>query len=122
MPVLSAATVSEALKSELHRAMEMNTFVVRNVPDSFKGDTDEKILVGGYFSLILEHHGAILYLLQSGQFDGSALALVRPLIDAAYRAHWVTMTIPLMHPRLSLRLANSMDRKWGYNTHRVLLF
>jgi hypothetical protein len=89
MPVLSAATVSEGLKSELHRAMEMNTFVVRNVPDSFKGDSDEKILVGGYFSLILEHHGAILYLLQSGRFDGSALALVRPLIDAAYRAHWV---------------------------------
>ena len=38
--------------------------------------------------LVLEHQGAILYLLETGQFDGSALALVRPLIDAAYRAHW----------------------------------
>jgi hypothetical protein len=89
MPVLNAAPVSDALKSEIARSIEMHTFIVKNVPDSFTGDTDEKMLVGAYFSLILEHHGAILHLLDTGQFDGSALALVRPLIDAAYRAHWV---------------------------------
>jgi len=89
MPVLNAAPVSEALKAELARSIEIHTFVVQNVPDDFTGDTDEKMLVAGYFSLVLEHQGAVLYLIQSGQFDGSALALVRPLIDAAYRAHWV---------------------------------
>ena len=89
MPVLNALPISDALKAEIARSIEMHTFVVRNVPDSFTGDTDEKMLVGSYFSLILEHHGAILHLFQTGQFDGSALALVRPLIDAAYRAHWV---------------------------------
>lgn len=86
---MKPAPISKALKAELDRAIAMHTFAVGNVPDNFKGDTDEKILVGSYFSLILEHHGAILYLFQSGQFDGSALALVRPMIDAAYRAHWV---------------------------------
>lgn len=89
MPVLKALPISDALKAEIARSIEMHTFVVRNVPDSFTGDTDEKILVGSYFSLVLEHHGAILHLFRTGQFDGSALALVRPLIDAAYRAHWV---------------------------------
>jgi hypothetical protein len=89
VPVLNTTPISEALKAELDRAIAMHTFVVWNVPDKFTGDTDEKLLVGSYFSLILEHHGAILHLLQAGQFDGSALALVRPLIDAAYRAHWV---------------------------------
>ena len=34
-------------------------------------------------------HAAILYLLKAARYDGSALALVRPLIDGAYRAHWI---------------------------------
>ena len=80
MPVLNAGQISDALKAEIGRSIEMHTFVVRNVPDSFAGDTDEKMLVGSYFSLILEHHGAILHLLQTGQFDGSALGVTTPKV------------------------------------------
>lgn len=89
MPILNSIPVSPELTAELNRSAEMHMFIVRNVPDSFVGDTDEKLLTGALFSLVLEHHGAILHLLGTGQFDGSALALVRPLIDAAYRAHWI---------------------------------
>ena len=40
------------------------------------------------YSLVEEHHSAILGLFKLGAYDGSALALIRPVIDAALRAHW----------------------------------
>ncbi len=89
MPILNAIPISAELKAEINRSAEVHTFIVGALPDIFVLDTDEKVLVGSYLSLVLEHQGAILHLLGTGQFDGSALALVRPLIDAAYRAHWV---------------------------------
>ncbi len=69
----------------------MHNFIAKTIPDEFKADTDERIMIAAFFSLALEHHGAILYLLESGRFDGSAFALVRPLIDCAYRAHWINV-------------------------------
>lgn len=82
-------SVTKKVLAEIQRAGEMNTFIQKVMPHEFVLDTDEKLLVAGIFSLTMEHHGAILYLLSTGQFDGSALALVRPLIDGAYRAHWI---------------------------------
>jgi hypothetical protein len=66
-----------------------DAYIQTAIPDNFTGDTDVKLLVAPLLSLILEHQAAILYLLRSGRFDGSALALVRPLIDGCYRAHWI---------------------------------
>lgn len=78
--------VSPSLKEEITRAREMHRFIQTQIPDQL---SDEHRLVGLLFSLVMEHHGAILLLLETGHFDGSAFALVRPLIDAAYRAHWI---------------------------------
>lgn len=89
MAIIDPKPISAALQGEINRSAEVHTFIVKNIPDKFIGDSDEKILVGSFFSLVLEHQSAILHLLGTGIFDGSALALVRPLIDAAYRAHWV---------------------------------
>jgi hypothetical protein len=89
MAVIQPKPISAELRREIDRAAENNTFILRTVPDKFIGNSDEKILIAGMFSLVLEHHGAILHLFCTGQFDGSALALVRPLIDSAYRAHWI---------------------------------
>jgi hypothetical protein len=89
MPIIQPPPVSKQLQDEIHKAELMHDFITATMPDKFVGDTDQKILVAAIFSLTSEHHGAILHLLKSGRFDGSALALVRPLIDGAYRAHWI---------------------------------
>jgi hypothetical protein len=81
--------VSPELLKDIDRAEAMHNFVLATAPETFKLDNDTKTLVVSLFALVVEHHGAILYLLKSGRFDGSALALVRPLIDACYRAHWI---------------------------------
>lgn len=89
MPVINPPTLSKELTAEISKAERMHDFVMQTIPDKFVGDTDQKLLVAAIFSLIAEHHGGILYLLKAGRFDGSALALVRPMIDGAYRAHWI---------------------------------
>ncbi|MFQ6035376.1 MAG: hypothetical protein ACE5NM_05945 [Sedimentisphaerales bacterium] len=45
-------------------------------------------LLAAYTDLALEHHESI-YLLIDRKLYGSAFALVRPLFDTFYRAHWV---------------------------------
>jgi hypothetical protein len=63
----------------------MHGYIQNTLPDSMTLDRDEKKLIVGLLALVEEHHGAILYLLRTGQYDGSAFALARALIDAAYR-------------------------------------
>lgn len=88
MPLVKPA-VSKELLQMIERAEVMHGFIQTTAPDRFVLDTDERMLVVALYSLVEEHHAAILYLLRAGQFDGSALALARPLVDAAYRAHWI---------------------------------
>jgi len=88
MPVYQPI-VSKELVTEIERAEKIHNFVLANVPDHLLLDTDEKTVLVALFSLTIEHHGAILYLLKSGRFDGSAMALTRPLIDSVYRALWL---------------------------------
>ena len=89
MAIVEKSLVSEGLLNEIQRAEVIHDFILKTIPDRIIADTEEKILVVSLFSLALEHHRAILHLFKAGPFDGSALALVRPLIDAAYRAHWI---------------------------------
>lgn len=106
MPIINRPPVSPAVLDEIQRAERMHNFILRTIPDKFLSDTDEKILVAAFFSLSLEHHGAILHLIREGQFDGSAFALVRPLIDAAYRAHWI---YSCAKPEIVLRIKKGDD-------------
>jgi hypothetical protein len=89
MPITPRPPLSQKLLQMIERAETMHGFIQTTVPDGFTGDTDEIILMAALYSLVEEHHSALLYLLRAGQFDGSAFALARPLIDAAYRAHWI---------------------------------
>src|SRR5215470_11688207 len=47
----------------------------------YLGDTTKTVMVIGYVDLAFEHHNAI-WLLMERKLTGSALALVRPVIDA----------------------------------------
>jgi hypothetical protein len=82
-------TVSNELLVQIDHAEKMHNFVLATVPDRLLLNTDEKNVLVAFFSLAVEHHGAILCLLKSGRFDGSAMALTRPLIDCVYRALWL---------------------------------
>jgi len=53
----------------------------------YPGNTKTCVLVG-YVAIALEHHQAI-WLLKDAKLDGSAVALVRPVFDAMFRAHWI---------------------------------
>ena len=88
MPSYAVKIDNEVLE-QIAVAETMHNFVLESVPQRFLTDTDQKTIVVALFSLVVEHHGAILTLLKLGRFDGSAFALVRPLIDAVYRAFWV---------------------------------
>ena len=88
MPLLPQPTLSTKLTQAIERAEAMHGFAIQSLPDTFT-DENEDSLVAAFYSITEEHHAAILYLLRAGQFDGSAFTLARPLVDAAYRAHWL---------------------------------
>jgi hypothetical protein len=52
--------------------------------------TDRNRLVAAYISIMLEHHRAILALLDQG-YPGSAFALLRSQIEAGFRGLWVNL-------------------------------
>ncbi len=88
MPNISPK-VSNELQTHLERAQALHDFIDKALPESPSLDSDERILVVSLLSLVQEHHAAILHLLRSGIFDGSALALVRSVVEGTFRAHWV---------------------------------
>lgn len=116
--------VSKELLDRIILAESMHDFVLATVPQQLKLDTDERLLVVALFSLTIEHHGAILYLLRSSRFNGSAFALTRPLIDAVYRAIWIHLCATSQHiqsikngdfryPRLP-NMADEVEKRMSY--------
>jgi hypothetical protein len=89
MPIVPQPCISTDLRQAIERSETMHCFIVANTPSSFVNNSDRILLVAGLYSLAREHHYAILYLLRAGQFDGSAFALARPLVEASYKAHWI---------------------------------
>ncbi len=81
--------VSEDMHRHISMAEDLHHFVQATVPEELVLNSDKKQVFIALYSLAVEHHGAILHLLKAGMFDGSALALTRPLIEAVHRAMWV---------------------------------
>ena len=93
-----------------------------------KDDLREGI-VAGYLSLSLEHFSSILQLIEMKMYS-SAFTLLRPLLDAVYRAIWfnlVSSTDELKEfnkgsykPDQTRKLAKEIDEKEGSDTfHKV---
>jgi Family of unknown function (DUF6988) len=60
--------------------------------DRIHGDLPNTLriqLFAGFMAVVLEHHDSILVLLKTQKNYGSAFALMRPLVEAAYRAQWM---------------------------------
>jgi hypothetical protein len=50
-------------------AETMHDFVLSTVPHDLLLDADQKIVIAALFSLVIEHHGAILTLPRTSPFD-----------------------------------------------------
>ena len=70
---------------QLNRAKLFHNFVIEKAEVTLSPRT---LLFGALFDVVLEHHGAIICLLESGQHCGSAFALLRLLIETSQRALW----------------------------------
>lgn len=72
----------------LNRAITYHNAVINDCPNgTYKGDKRNTLFVA-LWDITLEHHGAIITLIRSGQHDGSAMALMRPLLESSLRAYW----------------------------------
>jgi hypothetical protein len=71
------------------RGAEIRTRLRELLPrHKYRGEDTKNVVLAAYVDIALEHHKAIWLLSESG-LNGSALALVRPILDAYFRALWV---------------------------------
>jgi hypothetical protein len=75
--------------------MAFHNAVVNDYPNGTYKSDKRNTLFMALCDMTLEHHGAIVTLVKSGQHDGSALALMRPILETSLRAYW-TLIAPMM--------------------------
>lgn len=81
--------LSPELQAELRRASVFHDFVMKTFPDTFTPADDRVALLAAKTHLADDFYGSILYLLRAGgPYDGSAFALVRPLVETSVEAQW----------------------------------
>jgi hypothetical protein len=79
----------QSVKDYIQRAISLHNFILERYPNgTYKSDRRNTLFVS-LCDLALEHFGAIISLIKSGQHTGSAFALMRPLIETSVRAYWV---------------------------------
>lgn len=83
--------MSSRVEEEIKRANQFGDEIENLVVAKGECPTgDRNTLLIAYWSIIFDHHRGVLCLL-SNKFFGSAFALVRPIVEAAVRAHVVIM-------------------------------
>jgi hypothetical protein len=79
---------TERVGEQLNRAKMFHNFVIEEYPKgTYKGTLRNRLFIA-LCDLELEHHGAVLTLVDSAQHNGSALALLRPIAETCHRAFW----------------------------------
>jgi hypothetical protein len=79
---------SLSITDHFRRAMAFHNAVVNDYPNGTYKSDKRNTLFMALCDMTLEHHGAIVTLVKSGQHDGSALALMRPILETSLRAYW----------------------------------
>jgi hypothetical protein len=79
---------SPLITDYLQRAATFHNAVVNDYPNGTYKSNKRNTLFVALCDMTLEHHGAIVTLVKSGQHDGSALALMRPILETSLRAYW----------------------------------
>lgn len=76
--IIKIITKGEELKNKIGSMVLKHTYE----------NTDRLRIISAYFSMLVEHHGAI-HLLIKKELTGSAFTLVRPLHEILFRSHWI---------------------------------
>src|SRR5690242_10409004 len=71
------------------KASTLRIAISKAVHDDYDGLAQRHQLLILYMSMALEHFDAIFVLLYTGKLIGSAMALLRPLVEASVRALWI---------------------------------
>ena len=79
----------DSIAEHHERAILLHDFLVKESPKGTYKSTRRNTLFMALCDMTHEHHGAIIVLTKSNQHWGSALALLRPLIETCIRAFWI---------------------------------
>ncbi len=79
------------IEQSLEKGKNLQEFISSTVYGGRASFINEQknIILLAYFDLAMEHHHSIFLLIIQKNF-GSAFALLRPLVEIVFRAHWVT--------------------------------
>lgn len=80
--------MTDAIAADLLRAQKMHQIISDTLAGNYDADT-RSALFAGFMSISLCHHEAILSLLTVNRLTASALALMRPLVEAGCRGLFV---------------------------------
>jgi hypothetical protein len=80
--------MDQLLAEEVNKAARMHEFVLDTLAGPYPDNLRSR-LFGAFMAVCLSHHEAILTLMQNERLGGSALALLRSLVESAYRGVYV---------------------------------
>lgn len=81
--------MSDSLESVLNKSFEIGEKVSKSVEGITINDNTKDLMIAAYLSLNIQHHFAILKLIEL-KIPSSAAALFRSLTDAYYRMTWLS--------------------------------
>jgi hypothetical protein len=97
-------TLDEAIK----RSKDTKHIIEQAISGVISRGSTKDLIVAAYLSLAMQHHSAIIVLIEN-QIPSSAAALARPILEACYRGNWVAVLADIEE----CEKINSIDYKWS---------
>jgi len=88
MPVLYR-TFPPELKAAIENARKLHKVAWDAAPEKGAPNTIRMHTLGGFLTILFEHHDSTLRLIETGNNDASAFALARILLETFYRGFWM---------------------------------
>ncbi len=81
--------MNKSLLHSIEAAKDLYAFLEESNHDRPIADSPAVLLFAAHYERVRELYSAILRLLSFGDCDASAFALAYPLVESAYKAHWI---------------------------------
>ena len=89
MQAVESLELRPDLRLSIEAAKALHAFIEASRQGPLCAGSETVSLFAAHYTVVREHYASILRLLGLGDCDSSAFALARPLIEGAYKAHWV---------------------------------
>ncbi|MFW3346595.1 DUF6988 family protein [Aliarcobacter butzleri] len=99
--------MSDSLESVLNKSFEIGKKVSKSIEGITINDDTKDLMIAAYLSLNIQHHSAILKLIEL-KIPSSAAALFRSLTDAYYRMTWLSF----LGTDIDVNEINTTDYNW----------